>query len=928
MRRISRTLMAAIFVVLSSLAACVDNSESGLLASAESHFTKKEYGAAAIQLKALLQKNPSSAEGRLLLGRVLLNQGNAKDAGIEIAKALELRMPEARVLPVYAAALLAQQQYKKLIDQLATKNLDDKSAKVDLRTSVAAAYMALGDLDRSTSVIDEVLQTDARFAPALLTKARILATKREYPSALALVEQALTIDESSVDAWNLKGTLQKITHPEGNDAIVSFRKAYSIQSDSVFARAAAVTFFIEKNQIIEARSELQKLRAVIPATNPVRQFLDAHFAMLDGNYKLARETAELLLRRSPDDVRILLLAAAVEFQSGSSIQAEKYLNKILSAQPNNASARRQLAQVHMRTGQPDKALATLQPLLELPEPAAETLVLAAEAYLHNGDAARAESLFRRAAQAKPDDARIRVALALAELRKGHSEIAFAQLQSVASSDPGAYADMALISARLRRGELDAALVAVDKLAAKQPDQPLAMNLRGRIQLLRSDRAAARQSFLAALAVKPAYFPAAASLAAMDMQDKRPEDAAKRFQDVIKADPRNVRPYLALADLRSRQGATPPEVTQLLKSAVSASPLDAEPRVVLVNYYLDHGQIKQALAFAQESNSVLPDATEIIDALGRAQMKSGALRQAVTTFSKLTTLQPQSPTWHIRVAEALTATRDYEGAIRSYTQALAVDPGNVLAERGRITIALRQGKPDRAMKIAKEMQRRTPNDPAGFLFEADLHAEARNWSDAIPAYRNALKLVKSSDTIAVKLHAAYGAAGRHAEAAAFAAERLKNYPNDSSFRFYLGDYFTAKRDYAAAESKYQEVIALQPDNPWALNNIAWLMVKQNKKGAVDYATRALALSPDTAAIMDTLALALAAEGDLPKAIETQERAVSMSPDLSDLRLNLAKLYLKAKKKDMAMSELQRLAALGQKYSRQTEVGELSKLAARL
>jgi len=99
------------------------------------------------------------------------------------------------------------------------------------------------------------------------------------------------------------------------------------------------------------------------------------------------------------------------------------------------------------------------------------------------------------------------------------------------SDTGTSADMALISAHLKRKEFDKALAAIDKLEAKQPANPAAVNLRGRIQLAQKDPVGARKSFERALTIAPSYFAAVASLVALDVADKKPDDAKKRFENL-------------------------------------------------------------------------------------------------------------------------------------------------------------------------------------------------------------------------------------------------------------------------------------------------------------------------------------------------------------------------------------------------------------
>ena len=55
--------------------------------------------------------------------------------------------------------------------------------------------------------------------------------------------------------------------------------------------------------------------------------------------------------------------------------------------------------------------------------------------------------------------------------------------------------------------------------------------------------------------------AVASLAAMDMADKKPDDARRRFEAVLSKDPKNAQALLAIAELRARSGGAKDEVAQ-------------------------------------------------------------------------------------------------------------------------------------------------------------------------------------------------------------------------------------------------------------------------------------------------------------------------------------------------------------------------------
>ena len=142
-----------------------------------------------------------------------------------------------------------------------------------------------------------------------------------------------------------------------------------------------------------------------------------------------------------------------------------------------------------------------------------------------------------------------------------------------------------------------------------------------------------------MTIDPTYFSAAASLAALDMAEKKPDQARKRFENLLATHPKNSQALLALAELAAAQGASTAEVAALVNNAIQANPAEAAPRLLLIELYLGARDSKQALAAAQNAVTMLPNSPELLDALGRAQLQAGETNQALSTFGKLAALKP-------------------------------------------------------------------------------------------------------------------------------------------------------------------------------------------------------------------------------------------------------------------------------------------------
>lgn len=916
----TRAALSALLVSLLVIA-CGGDSPEKMLGSAKEYLAKNDPKSAVIQIKNVLQKNPDSAEARFLLGQALVDGGDRPSAEVELRKALALKYSQDLVVPRLAQAMVGQGQFKKLIDEFGKTALTDPVAKADLQTSLAMAYSAQGNTAAFAAAMSAALTAQPGYGPALVVQARNKAVLRDFDGALAGVDEVVAKDPKNFEAWKLKGDLHYYNKNQPDEALLAYRKAVEAKADFLAGHVGALTILLQQGKTAEVQTQFEQLKKLAP-NHPQTKFIEAQIAFQKGDYKVAREVVQQLLKVAGDNSRALQLAGAIEFQNNSLVQAEAYLGKALQITPELRLAQRLLIMTQLRSGHVDKALATLQPILARPEVDPALFPIAGQAYLQSGDAKKAEEYFTKAARLDPKDPKKRTALAVAHLKVGQVDSAVGELQDIAASDAGVTADMALISTHLGRKDYDKALKAIDAMEKKQPGKPLAAHLRGRTLLAKRDLAGARKSFEQALSIDPTYFAAAASLAALDLAEKKPDEARKRFEAVLVKEPKHIPALLAIAELRARAGGTKDEVVELIGKAVAANPNDANPRLMLVDFLLRNNDSKQAMAAAQSAVAAMPDSAEVLGALGRAQQESGDLNQAISTFNKLTTMRPLSVQPLLQLAGAQMASGNRDAAASSLRKAVEIQPNSLEAQRGLIMVEVAAKRYDVAMKAAREIQKQNPKSPAGFALEGDINVAQRNWDAAATAYRAALKMVASAE-LATKLHQVLKVSGKVQDAEKFSATWQKDNPKDAAFMFYLGDDAMARKDFAAAERHYAAVVALQPNSALAYNNLAWVTGKLGKDGALALAEKANNLAPNQPAFMDTWAMLLSAKGDYARALELQTKVVGMQARNGEFRLNLARIHIAGGKKDLARKELDELAKLGDKFPQQAEVADLLK-----
>lgn len=922
--RSRRPLGAATQVVALGLAlllgGCGDRSAQQL-DKARALLAEKKRPAAIIQIKGVLQKHPELGAARLLLGTVLLDGGEPVAAEIELRRALELQVPEPQVVPVLARTMLALGQPAKVITQFGTLSWRDAGATAALKTLVAEAEAIEGDLAAANASITLALRAVPDHEPALRLQARASAVAGDLPGALAQVDALLKVHPGSADGWLLKGDLLARQQADPARVIAAYRQALVVRADHAAAHGALIELHLSMHDSAAAQTQFDALQKLLPK-HPLTLMYEGQLAVLKGDLPRARELFQTLLRAAPDNLLLLQSAGLVELQLKAPGQAEVLLSKALQMAPGAVAVRRLLAQSYLALGQPARALATLEPLTGRDQPDAQALALAAQAQLLSDQPDAAAVLFDRAAKLQPDDPKIRTAVALTQWARGRDENALADLQAVAAADRGTTADLALIATHLRRKAYADALAAVDLLERKQPDRPMPAHLRGQVLLARQDGAGARRAFEQAVARDGRYFPSVAALARLDVAAGKPDEAQARLRALLKLDPKSGAARQALATLAARDGASREAVAAMLEEAVKASPGDTARRLALVDHHLATYRPQAALVAAQTALAQTPDHFELLGRLGQAQLQLGELQQAVGTFNRMLTLQGKSPVGYLGLAEAQLAANDPGAAGRSARRALEVAPGHLGAQQLAITADLRARQPARALAIARDVQRQRPDQAVGYTLEGEIEMLQQRWDAAVAVLRKAITKTAPSQA-PERLHEALRRAGHPAEADTLAARWPKDHPDDTVFLFYLGDVALKQQQLAEAEDRYRQVLALSPEHAQALNNVAWLMLEQHKPGALAYAERAVRAAPNRPALMDTLALAHAADNQPAKAIAVQQRALAMRPDDAFLRLNLARFLAQAGDKRAAKTELDRLAALGDRFAKQDEVAALTK-----
>lgn len=828
--RLPGLFLSLALMLVAPLALAADERASRYYEDALTRFEREDHAGAVIQLKNALQIDKGLLPVHVLLGKALLANGEMVAAEAALNEALRLGVSRAEVVLPLARAVLGQGRPADLLDETKFPTTGLSAVTLaELLVLKAGAHADLGKPREAMPLLERARQVQPNSAGPWLAEVPIRIRARQMAEARAAADRALLLAPDSAEALYIRGS---VSHA-GNDiatALDFYGRALAQDGDHLESLLARAGIRLDAGDLALAEADLESLKRSAPR-DPRATYLRALAAERGGRAKEARDAlAEVTGLLDPIPLETLRYRPQVLILGGLSHYGLRQFEK---------------AKPYLETIQRD-------------QPASPASKLLAQIHVADGNHDRAVEVLEAYLRNQPRDVQAQLLLANAHLVQRRHSRAIQVLQSALQVNDSAALRSALGIALLQSDRPNEALPQLEQAYRMAPS-----DLRTGVELgnlyLRARRPADAAKVAEALLKRQPENPTLQNLlgAVRDQQGKG-KQARAAFEQALKLAPDHVPASLNLARLDAKEGRLD-AAAQRLDGVLQREPRNAE-------VLMQRGLIAEQLGADAAATSFYARAFDHSAAddlkpglmLVTHHLRANRVTAAAEAVRQLTLKAPDDLSVQMANARVALAAKD-PAAARTYlgraSRAAEFDP------QLQVQVALMQMQAGDAKAAQYSLSKALQSDPQHVVAQAMMVEAEIALGDLQPAEQRARALAASQ-------------------------------PKLSQAQALLGDVAMARGQPDAAVKAYRTAHDLQPTTT-SLLRLHRVLSGIDADGARQLAQQWLRRHPEDADVHAALADAHARSGQMAAARQGYERVLALRPDDADALNNYAHVLLHLK-----------------------------------
>mgnify|MGYP003666552534 CR=1 FL=1 len=920
MKTLLRTLPVLFFVSLFVVGCGDDLSSEDHLNNADQFVEEGKHQEAIIELKNSLRKDNSNARARATLGTIYFQEAFYADADKELSRALSSGMDPTVVVPVLAQVLLNLREYDRL-EKLSLDGLDAESRST-LLAAQGLAKLYSQETEEAFELVDAAMENEPSSIYAKVAAARVSMLRGNPDEARAQLREVFKVDKKFAQAWLLLGDIER-AQGDSKKAKQAYSRAFHLTKNKFEPLLNRAMVRIDLGEFEEAENDLNRLERAYKyaSEHPGVQFAKGLVYIESKQTDDAEDALEIASQYPDNYPESLYYLAAIQADKGRTTRALNLISQYLVVRPESADGAKLAAKLELRKKNYRSAERLLVPVVNGNKGDVEAMNLLANARLAQGNTDSGIDLLAQIVAAQPDSNEAKARLGAAYLSAGSEEQGIETLQGILKEDPKYdNADNLIVMYHLSKQRVDKAIESAQQYTQRNPS-PKSYVLLARTYIGNDEPDAAKAAFAQALELKPGHPIAGNSLAEYALRESDYEAARGYYNQVLEQNPDHMDTRMKLASTYAMEGNYE-EMLAYLDETLAEYPRSMEPRLVKARYYISIGETEKAIPLFEALSEEQKEHPDALETIATFELETGRFNQAVGTIGTLIDKKQNVANYHFMKSRAYAGLGEQEKMSAELATTLRLDPKHFGAKIATARVALLDDDLPEFEKKLAGLKKVAPDNPEVIRLEiAYAHKEGDN--------KRARKLLEGlferepTTSNAIALATLKQSSGDMDGAILQLEEWVQQNPRDVTARGRLSELYGSVNRIGDVMKQCREILKLEPDNIAALNNLAWYLLKDDPKQALAHAERAVALAPDSSAVLDTLALAQLENGNIVDARRNIDRALADAPKSPDIRYHEARIRAAEGDRSGAIVALNSLLNREEEFAEQQDAEALLK-----
>ncbi len=511
----------------------------------------------------------------------------------------------------------------------------------------------------------------------------------------------------------------------------------------------------------------------------------------NGNYDKARLEYKNAIQIDPRQAEPYYRLALLDEHNKNWKQMFANLTTVEQLDPNHVDAQVKLGRLYLLGGKLDEAMKRADKALSLKPESFDGRILKASILAKQQNFDQASELLAEVSKDYPDHKDVMSLEVLILKDKGELPAALAKAQDAIKKHPE---DMSLRLIELSlysemenyKGMADV----YEDILARKPDEREVVISYAKLLVSKLDKYDEALDILQSFLEKHPDDSEAQQFLLGLINQKSPQKALSKLDEMIKSDPENYELRFARAALLDKNGDVDASVNEL-NTIVKEDPQGIngnKARVMLASYYASKQDFDKARELSQAVLDVAPEESDALLVRAKLDLLDGKYDQAVTDLRTVLRNSPDSDEAMILLAQAYQRQGSDDLAEDSFRQALAANPYNATAALTVAGMLVTENNYDKAEQVLATALEKNPTNTALLEQLTQVRILKKDWKAGI-------------ETV----------------------DLLKDQQGDTLLSHLLsGQLYEGQGEYSLAKDEYEAALELNPDSSRAMQGLATSM----------------------------------------------------------------------------------------------------------